>query len=99
MAKQNLPRIDGALEPAQQQQQFTEPARKQEHAPIVEGYRSQLIAWSRIEVKQVPVPLRRLLCKKMCEVQMAGKTLSNGQPVTDKRGLILWLIENALASE
>jgi hypothetical protein len=89
-----LPRIDGTSEPSQQ---ITEPARKQEHAPIEEGYQSQLIAWSRIEVKHVPVALRKALCAKMCEAQLNGARLSNGKQVTDKRGLLIWLLENALA--
>ena len=95
MAKGNLPRIDGASEPTPQQE--PQPPRKQEHAPIAEGYQAQLIAWSRIEVKQVPISLRKALCAKMCEAQLNGARLSNGKQVTDKRGLLIWLLENALA--
>lgn len=93
MAKGTLPRIDGA--PARQQEQPEE--QKPQHDKLDSpGYSSEVRAWSRIEVKSIPMSLRKALCAKMCEAQISGARLSSGKEITDKRGLVIWILENAL---
>mgnify|MGYP006355736227 CR=1 len=95
MAKATLPRIDDA--PRQQDEpQQTEEQKPQHAKPDGPGYSAEVRAWSRIEVKSIPMGLRKALCAKMCEAQMSGARLSSGKEITDKRGLVIWILENAL---
>ena len=81
-----LPRIDGTSEPVQQQ--FTEPARKQEHAPIAEGYLPR-----RVDVK-MPRHHAKILRDKLRQLQDTGARLMDGPIVSDRTKAVLWIIEN-----
>lgn len=94
MAKGQLPRIDDApVKQEHPQQQEHKPQHSADDSP---GYSAEVRAWSRVEVKSIPMGLRKALCAKMCEAQMSGARLSSGKEITDKRGLVLWILENAL---
>mgnify|MGYP006321148897 CR=1 FL=1 len=86
MAKGNLPRIDGAPAPAQQQE--PEPPRKQEHAPIAEGYLPR-----RVDVK-MPRHHAKILRDKLRHLQDSGARLMDGTLVSDRTKAVLWIMEN-----
>jgi hypothetical protein len=87
MAKGNLPRIDGV--PVQVQQEL-EPVRKQEHAPIAEGYLPR-----RVDVK-LPKYHARVLRDKLRQLQDDGARLRDGTIVSDRTKAMLWIIENLI---